>query len=122
MTLDELDKLAATEVMGWYAGNCGPDVFYFDSPDNYDDIDEALYHVHKVYHQSGFDHWQPTRNIAQAWEMLDKFPEFRIDQEEGPKYLNVIIWDKGEMYYGTADTAPLAIVRACLKAKGVSVE
>jgi hypothetical protein len=110
---DELDKLAATEVMGFVwskirIGDTDTEIHGYCLPGE---------ERKKLHHR-----WQPTRNIAQAWEMLDKFPEFRIDQEEGPKYLNVIIWDKGEMYYGTADTAPLAIVRACLKAKGVSVE
>lgn len=107
MTLDELDKLAAEKVMGW-------------------EINEHPKNAYPAYwgrdtSARWITDWQPTRNISQAWECLEKFKEFRIDQEEGPEFMNVIIWFNGDMHYGYGDGIPEAIVRACLAAKGVEV-
>lgn len=113
--LDQLDRRAAVEVMGWVISK---GKYY--KPDNIDDIDYCEGHVDRPNYNSGFDHWQPTRNITQAWELLEKFDK---------KYRDVV-WDNGrskwacfisnpdnQLHEAQAETAPLAITLACLKAK-----
>lgn len=61
--------------------------------------------------------WQPTRNIAQAWILLEKFELFRVYGQLNKIFL-VTVHDGSDYYEGAGDTAPEAIVRACLKANG----
>lgn len=75
---------------------------------------KALYNI---------DEWHPTRNIAQAWELLEKVKENlpEISYESGNWYCGF----EFQTYKHTgqmAPTAPEAITRACLKAGGVEIE
>lgn len=105
--LDRLDKLAAEKVMGWIwdpAHDC-----YLDGLS-----------IKATGAESDENHWQPTRNIAQAWECLEKLDEIGWNVSFGYSgYKAVIMTDN--WIEESAETAPLAIVRACLKAKGVEI-
>lgn len=103
--LDALDKQAAEKIMGYkLVGN--------------------LYHIDgKVMFARKLQTsvWRPTRNISQAWELLEK----------AAKHFAVIVWETDPVLYrcaigtprehrinidSTAETAPLAITLACLEA------
>jgi hypothetical protein len=121
MTLDELDRLAAEKVMGWSL-------------------------QHGVWHDMAqpeptwkmvIDYWRPTRYIAQAWECLENLRasgyccinvEFKegdgwciwlrhLSSSHGEGGFDVVMGDPCHPF-----TAPEAIVRACLKAKGVEID
>lgn len=124
MTLDELDRLAAEKVMGWKlievnAGVVGVEEFW-----EADDGKE----IHVLQ-------WQPTTNIAQAWECLEKMKEYvSMIEVEYYKMKNnkddwrcVINIPNGkphgiDSHICLASNAAEAIVKACLKAKGVSID
>lgn len=108
MTLDELDKLAAEVIMHY----------------------PKMHHVYTYYDMTTgiTEYWQPTRNIAQAFECLEKLnPKyFDISKTEyagSPLYVvSVAGTDIGS--YDTKATdkdAALCIVKACLRAKGVEL-
>jgi hypothetical protein len=75
--------------------------------------------------------WMPTRNIAQAWELLEKFPAFQLFRRypEVKSRHECVLYtaedpntaQKESLHICEADTAPLAIVKACLKAKGIEL-
>lgn len=113
MTNDELDRLAAVKL---------------------DVIAHETYDVKRFgYIDGNGSAWQPTRNIAQAWECLDKANGFEVSI--GGSFLgwrcNIYSQKEFEEDFGPGghgkaifeycDSAPLAIVRACLKAKGIEV-
>ena len=102
MTLDELDRLAAEKVMGWYLVFGG----WFPEPDSRSKLIMSIHY------------WQPTRNIAQAWECLEKFKYVSI-KSYGENWR---VWVDDSENCFVEETAPLAITKACLKAKGVEVE
>lgn len=112
--LDRLDRLAATEIMGWSNIN---DLWM----QNVNNKWEPMYQGH-----SG---WQPTRNIAQAWELLEKinknFAVTRFYEKNNLSDLNIVYGAKvflefgHDVEYSKAETAELAIVLACLQAKGI---
>ena len=100
MTLDELDRLAAEKVM-----------------DNYG----LLLRSDKI--------WQPTRNIAQAWECLESCIQSELGKpnvwlrESGTWTCRFMAWNTlQDLAEADGQSAPEAIVRACLKAKGVELE
>lgn len=119
MTLDELDRLAAEKVMGWKDG---------DMAINGD------WHI-----DLNGNKWEPTRDIAQAWECLDKIEnvaQYSISlskQKNLPTYAKCSIYMDAELkqfgiyvagiisFKDEGETIPIAIVRACLKAKGVEI-
>lgn len=103
MTLQELDRLAGEKIMGyklimgkWIIDDLG----YFN------------------------DYWQPTRNIAQAWQCLEKLnSEYRIFSSlTGGHYCDVLPDPKANWICGYGEQASIAIVRACLMAKGIEIE
>lgn len=117
MTLDELDRLAAEKIMGWVlynGGGCSMEGTYKEGSE---------YRLNR-------DQWQPTRNIAQAWQCLEKFiPDFEItiesNREDSQDPSSPMKWQLlFRRHYFTdgfngpvASTICEAIVRACLKAK-----
>ncbi len=123
MTLDEIDKLAAEKIIGWQ--NLGGEYHNGDKhplePIRYGDNSPG---------GRWWNVWQPTRNIAQAWELLEKqkFGKYFVIMQEGDKYGCELSrpeedyppWVTKETAW--ADTAPEAITRACLKAVGVEIE
>lgn len=68
-----------------------------------------------------------TRNIAQAWELLDKFSTCRwsvcLGYQEPYEFYQCSI-DMGifDRVVTLSEIAPLAITKACLKAVGVELE
>lgn len=107
MTLDELDRLAAEKLMGFT---------------------EDEWHTHPCGCPTD---WQPTRNISQAWELLEKMREqgwfsstTELSLDKGkPNWCWGLIYKKdGSTRYAEGrGPAPEAIVRACLKAKGIEL-
>lgn len=106
MTLDELDRLAAEKIMEWFGIYLEDNVWLLPRTP-----------VGCIFKER--EDWQPTRNISQAWELLEKFPEWKLDYEHGN--FQAIIFSNGDMHYGNGD-APLAIVKAVLKTRGISID
>lgn len=127
MTLDELDKFAAEKIMGFEILSHSPKEKHF-----YVYQDSRLLYLTgegcEEYRGLG-QGWQPTRNIAQAWELLEKF----CKDNDWAWSLNMLINNHtectlqkfSEKYYPDtqiqAETAPEAITRACLLASGVEL-
>jgi hypothetical protein len=110
--LDRLDELCAEGIMGCKI------VEYVLGGEHWESPNSRLSHV---------KHWQPTRNISQAFEVLGKLNihRCRIEFENNNKLwgcnleFNIQEGWCFSNFFDRADTAPLAIVRACLKAKGL---
>jgi hypothetical protein len=107
MTLDELDKLAAEKVMGWFLEG---------------KIWESKNGVNNILEHE----WCPTRNIAQAWELLGKIKKsgIKINISKGSDYKSdwEVTMDDGSHFWTYEGGAPIAITRACLAAIGVEIE
>jgi hypothetical protein len=107
--LNKLDRLAAEHILG----------------DTYDDREPYPQWKNMRLTKEG---WQPTRNIAQAWELLER-RNFLYQITSSPHSIGVnckvavkSFKDGCETitsYRADADTAALAITLAALKAKGV---
>lgn len=118
--LDKLDRLAAEKIMGWTAEDEEGGLSWTFK-------ERATgYYVNKDddWKWDGWEHWSPTRNIAQAWELLEKFPSYQIFCRFGalPKHECVVYTSEDQPLQGvipSAETAPLSIVKACLRAKGI---
>ena len=112
----ELDALVAEKVMGWKVDNEHPYTTYYDGIDfmgsNCED-DQA--------------YWSPSTDIAAAWQVVEKMRERGYDTcvsngERPPPN----VWEAEIYVYPgglgggceKADTAPLAICLAALKACG----
>lgn len=113
--LDELDRLAAEKVMGW-------DRLPFGEwcPGN-----PKGRHVWPVNPME----WQPTRDIAQAWLLQEKIvselkgASFEVALMMSGKW-TCAFWQLGLdklVAISNADTAPEAIVKAALRAKGIEM-
>lgn len=113
--LARLDALCATEIMG----------FDYSSDDEHHGIWSGS---DNCYLEPG--DWQPTRNIAQAWEVLEKFDadvniikrKDSVGKQAGFGSWTCQIKLGVGWYHGLGHTAPEAIVCACLMAKGVDIE
>lgn len=109
--LDKLDRLAA-EVMGWelimFTDGRWTGKVIKNNPNGSDVFD-----------------WKPTRDIANAWQCLEKTIERNpIFSMEIREQWRCEFYDPEECKFyaeGFALMAPEAIVRACLKAKGVEI-
>lgn len=111
MDLDKLDRLAAERVMGWYPAE-GSDAHGKIPGDFW--LDDSAGPPRAVMD------WQPTRNIAQAWECLEKMEgSYNVTWNPLHNSWFCSLWDKS--HTAEAETAPLAIILTCLKAKGVEV-
>lgn len=109
--LDKLDHLAAEKIMGWFLTDYGAWVTVTRSTTNKGD---DIFHHYKV-------DYQPTRNIAQAWELLEKLGLNRYRLYKHSKDFQLVIQTKSDFFEAQAETASLAITKACLKAVGVDV-
>jgi alkyl hydroperoxide reductase subunit AhpC len=103
----ELDALIAERVMGWK-------VVYSDEP---------------VVVSASFPYpfpFNPSTDISDAWQVVEKLQSLGmtvhiIASKDG--WYSVDVWVDGTLLYTSdAETAPLAIVKASLKAKGVKIE
>lgn len=111
--LDRLDALCATAIMGWKL------IQMHNAIDCWDDGTRNKIPV---------SCWHPTRLIDQAWEVLEKFTTIdKMIRQEGTSGKWICKIRPGQVAtihnfgYAEAETAPLAIVRACLVAKGVEI-
>lgn len=123
----QLDALVAEKVMGWrvfrleqamHDGNTPrPHCVYMPTPDG-----EAL----QVFRESGdLDWWQPSTKIEAAWEVVEKLKIVVVPITTGGWIARAgmdIPRDGDEIWTGgtgwsDADTAPLAICRAALRAQ-----
>jgi hypothetical protein len=118
-SLDELDMLAAIHVMGWEL-KMPSRVYVIRRESNLPAIDTGKM-FNKGPHQN---RWKPTRNIAQAWEVIEKLQPFAF----GLLYEKLDLQWYCEIEYPAlkvsnteAETAPLAICMAALKAKGIDI-
>lgn len=116
--LDELDRQTAEKIMGWQLGSRQlPQSTVFGNawltpfPGS-----EDFYFIKD---------WKPTRNIAQAFEVLEKEAQkhhsFLIQISSGKWRVCMKKFGSrpGDFIELQADSAPLAITRACLAAAGV---
>lgn len=115
--LDKLDAQSATEIMKYTLSD---DRFWEDDRNIVAQIGEPD-------PEDWIPQWQPTRNISQAWELLEKmnWEWYRVDCFEGKWKAGEVEVCGDENYIDNdieADTAPLAIVLAALKSKGISYE
>ena len=107
----ELDALVAEKVMGWRMIRNDPLL----SHTGWIDGDGRK--------RTRYDPPPYSTDIAAAWEVLEKFPWFRIDNRgdyEGNQAFMVELSDDAKNLSGKmwAPTAPLAICRAALRAVG----
>lgn len=108
MTLDEMDKLAAEKIMGMV-----------ESSIVINDITFYGYAEPGKEYQRLHTRWSPTRNIAQAWELLADY-DYLVSKSKEYRCL-LVSKNNGHIYDEKAETAPLAITKACLNAVGVEV-
>ena len=139
MTLDELDRLAAEKVMGWrktnirIAINKGEDKYGLMIVNSwtqrgFTDGKRAIFEDASTSFPYNLEKWQPTRNIAQAWECLEELIQAEIypDINYNPAgwwhvKLDLVDPFAPSVAIQNSDTAPEAIVRACLKVKGIGL-
>lgn len=124
LTLDEIDALAAEKIMGWHSKTikCRNSLHkdflkdyrvWKDNDDDYFIMDEHDY--------------APTRNIEQAWMLLEKMDcEYTIDgatnRTTGEKYVEFAFRVRiDDVNVTFAPTAPECITRACLAAAGIEL-
>ena len=114
MTNEQLNRLCAEKVMGWGLS-----------------MTKKFWMIDTSELQSPFikvEEWNPCENISQAWMLIDKTIskdkriQFDVEYDEGAWLASFWIHsqpDDEDMPLNVAeqaDTAPLAIVKACLKA------
>ncbi|WP_199425796.1 BC1872 family protein [Thermaerobacillus caldiproteolyticus] len=117
MNLREIDRLVAEHVMGWEPVYDDGDLISFVTEFGilfFSDDDER--------------EWSPTIDIADAWQVVEKLIDEGYDinvynhNKEFNVEINIEEDDKHLWFYGEADSAPLAICLAALKAVGVNIE
>src|SRR5690606_29597765 len=121
MNLREIDRLVAEKVMGWrlksFPGGGGGFSAWLN-----DDGKIMKYENDCTLDAQPYDFWRPTTNIADAWQVVEKFESVDLTKKE----LGYICWihDNGgsECNNIPQETAPLAICLAALKTVGVEVE
>lgn len=111
-TLDELDRLAAEKVMGmvWSSIKINASIF-----EGWSEPGREYQRLHTP--------WQPTRNIEQAWECLEKLSAegWKATIYDGDQAKSCVVFKYADSFHEYGKLAPEAIVRACLKAKGVEI-
>lgn len=129
MNLREIDRLVAEKVMRWrlksFAGGGGGFVAWVD-----DDGKIVKYENDCTLHAHPIAFWKPTTNITDAWQVVEKiieqFGSYSLTKiKDGGHYCEVLYWNRGAfdiIAEVEAETAPLAICLAALKAVGVEME
>lgn len=127
MNSREIDRLVAEKVMGWKLKKRWPDILVWE---NIEGEDRAADEATERY--SVFEGFRPSTDISDAWEVVEKMKiktAFSIrdvwDENDNPAYLaNFSSYDGTREIDHTAyaETAPLAICLAALKAVWVEVE
>ncbi|HEY8542624.1 MAG TPA: hypothetical protein VIL29_09590 [Pseudothermotoga sp.] len=117
MKLREIDRLVAEKVMGWEP--------YYDDGDLISFITDA---GSLFFSDDDECEWNPTTTIQHAWQVVEKLIDNGYDftiynhNKEFNVEINIEEDDKHLWFYGEANSAPLAICLAALKAVGVEVE
>ena len=95
-----LNEFLAVEVMGWTQG-------------------ETKYQWNDKHGNRMLDGilWKPTENIEQAMMCLDQFDEWEIFKEKN-YYVEIDPFNNSVKKRMCSDFLPIAITRACAKAKG----
>lgn len=114
----EIDRLIAEKVMGWEVKEI-PSKKFLDA-----------YVLYKRPNQSNInDHqWNPSTYIQDAWQIVEKFDFASVDRITGyGEFYNVTlsVAEEDGTYSeveAKADTAPMAICLAALKAVGIEVK
>lgn len=119
----ELDALIAEKVMDWNWVNVFSNALMIVPP-----IGDKLRHTHK-YVDKGIPDNMPhySTNIADAWRVVEKLQENDWEVIIETRSNETEVKAKGRMggwidMYGIAETAPLAICLAALKACGVIID
>lgn len=115
----ELDELIATKVMGWRKEIVYPPT----------ELMPPYYiWVNPMDSDNCLPKFNPSTNIADAWEVVEKMLEQGYDMRLDYLYAHetyICLFDKAIPYYSEggeyANTAPLAICLAALKTVGVKV-
>lgn len=114
MTLDELDRLAAEKVMGFFGMKSGAQYWW--------NSEHEIAYCRIENYDSDFQVWQPTRNISQAWECLEQVGVFTLalkTYHDGSEYAYHVILPGNITVTSTSATE--AIVLACLRARGIDI-
>lgn len=126
MNLREIDKLVAEKVMGWVAGGNG---YWHDparGPADASFVGSTRWTIYGPDGDGEFVNFRPSEDIAAAWEVVEAFPCEDVflgsahDVQSNRWQWCVSFNNPEDIAY--ADTMPLAICLAALKAKGVEVE
>lgn len=114
MSDDELNRLIAEKVMGWHVGGYGGEPYWLNG---------------KGMHAWPIDDWQPTQDIAQAWQVVERMRQLGFDfelqwQDIKPLGQDVFASFNAHEKQGAweHDVPTLAIVLAALRAMGVEVQ
>ena len=114
--MDELDKLAAEKIMDWKLRK------EFQPTGTPREIGESWWSHGDSRFQYLKLEWQPTRNIAQAFELLENQESWAMKFNPEENLYTVCAEFDGNKHCMQAETAPLAITKACLLACGVEVD
>ena len=102
--LTKIDDAVAEHVMRWQRR-----VYYWDRPKGEGN-----------HYMLWCKNWQPTRNIAQAWQVVEKIEakKWGVFVSTKAKGWFCSIREPGRSHQGDADTAAMAICLCALKAVG----
>lgn len=119
----ELDALVAEKVMGW---SSQADGLYWDAGNHRTRLVLGSI-IAKKRDEMGLENahgfvFAPSTNIADAWEVVEKADLWSLYGSIGDGPYRACIQFEDREGLMTADTAPLAICLAALKAKGVTHE
>ena len=105
--LTKIDDAVAEHVMRWQRR-----VYYWDRPKGEGN-----------HYMLWCKNWQPTRNIAQAWQLVTKFESENYDVLLGTfgTRWRCIFESEERGYTGYGETAMMAIATCALKAAGVEI-
>jgi hypothetical protein len=113
----DLDKQVAEEVMGWETQYCPywEREYWCKRVPNAKDLHRESW-VAKYPRKE----WHPSTDIKAAWEVVEKLREWKNFVEVGCYDETYVVYvglsDKGYDVTGEAETAPLAICKAALRA------
>jgi Phage ABA sandwich domain len=120
MNLREINHLIATKVMGWellkVKNHYGDEVGIW--------IDPKINKFKAFLEGVKEDEFSPTTNIADAWQVVEKFDFnylYRSKDFADGKWECKLSRKDERVYYAVAETAPLAICLAALKAVALEV-
>ena len=124
MNLRKIDRLVAEKVMGWRLKSFPGEGGGFSAWLN-DDEKIIKYENNCTLHAQPYDFWKPSTNIADAWQVVKKFYEkgdkVIVTNTLGGNWCCYIHAGLGQ-FSAIAETAPLAICLAAMKACGIEVK